>query len=64
MAKIQAIKLARKLGFVGAETAAEASGQAAQTGATIAGEATRTSVTAAGGLARLGLKALKLSKAS
>ncbi|MCJ9137100.1 phage tail protein [Acinetobacter baumannii] len=60
--KIQAIKLARKLGFVGAETAAEASGQAAQTGATIAGEATRTSVTAAGGLARLGLKAAEAIK--
>lgn len=60
--RIQAIKLARKLGFVGAETAAEASGQAAQTGATIAGEATRTSVTAAGGLARLGLKAAEAIK--
>lgn len=60
--RIQAIKLARKLGFVGAETAAEASGQAAQTGATIAGEATRTSVTAAGGLARLGLKAAEAVK--
>ncbi|WP_349913119.1 phage tail protein [Acinetobacter pittii] len=60
--RIQAIKLARKLGFVGAETAAEASGQAAQTGATIAGEATRTSVTASGGLARLGLKAAEAVK--
>lgn len=60
--RIQAIKLARKLGFVGAETAAETSGQAAQTGATIAGEATRTSVTAAGGLARLGLKAAEAIK--
>ncbi|MDS7968225.1 phage tail protein [Acinetobacter sp. V117_2] len=60
--RIQAIKLARKLGFVGAETAAEASGQAAQTGATIAGEATRTGVTAAGGLARLGLKAAEAIK--
>lgn len=60
--RIQAIKLARKLGFVGAETAAEASGQAAQTGATIAGEATRTSVTAAGGLTRLGLKAAEAVK--
>lgn len=60
--RIQAIKLARKLGFVGAETAAEASGQAAQTGATIAGEATRTGVTAAGGLARLGLKAAEAVK--
>lgn len=60
--RIQAIKLARKLGFVGAETAAEASGQAVQTGATIAGEATRTSVTAAGGLARLGLKAAEAIK--
>ncbi|KHN68716.1 tail protein [Acinetobacter oleivorans] len=60
--RIQAIKLARKLGFVGAETAAEATGQAAQTGATIAGEATRTSVTAAGGLARLGLKAAEAIK--
>ncbi|MBN6535089.1 phage tail protein [Acinetobacter pittii] len=60
--RIQAIKLARKLGFVGAETAAEASGQAAQTGATIAGEATRTGVTAAGGLTRLGLKAAEAVK--
>lgn len=60
--RIQAIKLARKLGFVGAETAAEASGQAAQTGATIAGEATRTGVTASGGLARLGLKAAEAVK--
>ncbi|MCH7291020.1 phage tail protein [Acinetobacter sp. ANC 3926] len=60
--RIQAIKLARKLGFVGAETAAESSGQAAQTGATIAGEATRTSVTAAGGIARLGLKAAEAIK--
>ncbi|AQV16910.1 phage tail protein [Acinetobacter pittii] len=60
--RIQAIKLARKLGFVGAETAAEASGQAAQTGATVAGEATRTGVTAAGGLARLGLKAAEAVK--
>ncbi len=60
--RIQAIKLARKLGFVGAETAAEASGQTAQTGATIAGEATRTGVTASGGLARLGLKAAEAVK--
>lgn len=60
--RIQAIKLARKLGFVGAETAAEATGQAAQTGATIAGEATRTGVTASGGLARLGLKAAEAVK--
>lgn len=60
--RIQAIKLARKLGFVGAETAAEATGQAAQTGATIAGEATRTGVTAAGGLTRLGLKAAEAVK--
>ncbi|MFA3075307.1 transglycosylase SLT domain-containing protein [Acinetobacter pittii] len=60
--RIQTMKLAKKYGFITAETAAEASGQAAQTGATIAGEATRTSVTAAGGLARLGLKAAEAIK--
>ncbi|WP_284088563.1 transglycosylase SLT domain-containing protein [Acinetobacter pittii] len=60
--RIQTMKLAKKYGFITAETAAEASGQAAQTGATIAGEATRTGVTASGGLARLGLKATEAIK--
>lgn len=56
-AKIQAIKLARKYGFISAETTAEATGQAAQTGAAIAGETARTSATSMGVLARLALKA-------
>ncbi len=60
--RIQTMKLAKKYGFITAETAAEASGQAAQTGATIAGEAARTGVTASGGLARLGLKAAEAIK--
>ncbi|TPV24244.1 hypothetical protein FJV20_12210 [Acinetobacter baumannii] len=60
--RIQTMKLAKKYGFISAETAAEATGQAAQTGATIAGEATRTGVTASGGLARLGLKATEAIK--
>lgn len=60
--RIQTMKLAKKYGFITAETAAEATGQAAQTGATIAGEATRTGVTASGGLARLGLKATEAIK--
>lgn len=55
--KIQALKLARKLGFVGSETAIEATGQAAQTGAVVVGESARTAATAAGGLARLAIKA-------
>lgn len=60
--RIQTMKLAKKYGFISAETAAEATGQAAQTGATIAGEATRTGVTASGGMARLGLKATEAIK--
>lgn len=50
-------RLLIKAGFIKAETAAEATGQALQTGAHTVGEATRTGVTAAGGLARIALKA-------
>lgn len=50
-------RLLIKAGFIKAETAAEATGQALQTGAHTVGEATRTGVTAAGGIARIALKA-------
>ncbi|MCH4247587.1 MAG: phage tail protein [Acinetobacter populi] len=55
--KLQAIKLARKYGFIAAETTAEATGQAAQTGAVVVGEAARTTATGMGVVARLALKA-------
>lgn len=50
-------RMAVKLGFVKAETAAEVTGQAAQTTAVVAGETTKTAATGMGVLARLGLKA-------
>ncbi|OUY07000.1 hypothetical protein [Acinetobacter populi] len=54
--KLQAIKLARKYGFIAAETTAEATGQAAQTGAVVVGEAAKTAATGTGVLARLAMK--------
>lgn len=55
--KIQAVGLAKKLGFIKTETVAEATGQAAQSTAVVAGEATKTTATGVGVLTRLGLKA-------
>ena len=60
--KIQAMKLAKKMGFVGAETAAEVSGQAAQTTAVVAGEGIKTAATSTGVFARLGLKLMEVLK--
>ncbi|AMW78654.1 hypothetical protein AMD27_06985 [Acinetobacter sp. TGL-Y2] len=60
--KIQAVKLARKLGFIGAETTAEVTGQTAQATAVVAGETIKTAATSTGVFARLGLKLMEVLK--
>lgn len=60
--KIQAVKLAKKMGFVGAETTTEVTGQAAQTAAVVAGEGLKTGATATGVFARIGLKVMETLK--
>ena len=60
--KIQAMKLAKKLGFVGSETAAEVAGQTTQTAAVVTAEGVKTAATSTGVLARLGMKLMEVLK--
>lgn len=55
-------RLAVKMGFIKAETAAEVTGQAAQTTAVITGEGMKTAATSTGVFARLGLKLMEVLK--
>lgn len=55
-------RLAIKMGFIKAETAAEVTGQAAQTTAVVAGEGMKTAATSTGVFARLGLKLMEVIK--
>ncbi|OTG94988.1 phage tail protein [Acinetobacter sp. ANC 3832] len=55
-------RLAVKMGFIKAETAAEVMGQTAQTTAVVAGEGMKTAATSAGVFARLGLKLMEVIK--
>lgn len=57
-----ATRMAIKLGFIKAETAAEVAGQAAQSGAVVASEGVKTAATATGVFARLGLKLMEVIK--
>lgn len=57
-----ATRLAVKFGFIKAEVAAEAVGQAAQTGAVVAGETAKTAATGVGVFARIGMKIMETIK--
>lgn len=57
-----ATRMAMKLGFIKAETAAEVTGQTVQTGAVVAGETAKTAATSTGVFARLGLKLMEVIK--